>query len=210
MSAKTEAELIGFVKDWLGTGSINLFGMPFAGKDTQGRRLAEIFGCMLLGGGEILRSSNTPGHVKAELNRGHLAPTEYYRRLMLPYLSKPDFAGRPLVLSSVGRWHGEEPGVLEAAVAAGHPIKAAVYLKLNETERERRWQAALASRDRGARADDKPEVLKTRLNEFQNKTLPVIEFYREKDLLIEVDGSAAPEIVTTQIIAGLSECASQV
>lgn len=43
------------IKNWLGNGSINIFGMPFSGKDTQGAILAEHFGGVMISSGDILR-----------------------------------------------------------------------------------------------------------------------------------------------------------
>ena len=42
---------IEIITQWLGTGAINIFGLPFAGKDTHGHRLAELFGASIMGGG---------------------------------------------------------------------------------------------------------------------------------------------------------------
>lgn len=79
-----------------------------------------------------------PPHVKEAIDNGKLAPTEEYVRIVLPYLSSEKFAGKPLVLSSVGRWHGEEPGVITAARQSLHPLKAAIYLHITiETANER-------------------------------------------------------------------------
>ncbi|MCA9334478.1 hypothetical protein KC963_05500, partial [Candidatus Saccharibacteria bacterium] len=94
------------IRKWLGTGSINIFGMPFAGKDTQGKILSDMLDCPLLGGGDILRNSVIPDHVRAAQKKGLLIPTEDYINIVLPYLGQEAFRGKPLVLSSVGRWHG--------------------------------------------------------------------------------------------------------
>ena len=102
------------IAEWLGSGSINIFGMPFAGKDTQGELLATALDAVRLSGGEILRNSVIPPHVQEAIDAGNLAPTDEYIDIVLPYLSKQEFAGKPLILSSVGRWKGEEGGVIAA------------------------------------------------------------------------------------------------
>lgn len=193
------------VKDWLGTGSINIFGAPFAGKDTQGHRLAEELGAPLLGGGDILRGSSIPNHIRELMHEGQLIPTKDYHSLVLPYLKQAKFAGRPLVLSSVGRWHGEEAGVLEATAAAGHPLKAVLYLNISEATVWRRWEHADSARSRGKRADDTYEALQVRLSEFREKTLPAIDFYRSQNLLIEMDSEQDKDIVTVKILDSLIE-----
>lgn len=197
------AEKIKKVKTWLGTGSINIFGAPFAGKDTQGHRLAKELDAALLGGGDILRGSDMPDHIKDLMHTGQLIPTNDYRSIVLPYLSQNQFKDRPLVLSSVGRWHGEEAGVLKATSAAGHPIKAVLFLNISEETVWERWQHADSVRSRGKRADDTYQALRVRLDEFKRKTLPVIDFYRGQNILIEMDSEQDKDVVTGAILDSL-------
>jgi len=197
------------IKEWLGTGSINIFGRPFAGKDTHGRELVALFGGVLLGGGDILRNSEVPEHVKELTRAGRLAPTEDYIRIVLPYLSQDEFAQKPLILSSVGRWHGEEQGVLEATEAAGHKTKAVLYLDISEKAVRERWRAKDHVGERGERHDDTEEILEIRLAEYKEKTLPVIDFYRNTDLLIEIDSTLDKRTVLDLIIDQLYQRARQ-
>ena len=204
-----DVQKIAAIKAWLKTGSINIFGRPFAGKDTHGRELASLFGAALLGGGDILRNSIIPDHVKALIRAGKLAPTEDYIRIVLPYLSQDEFAQKPLILSSVGRWHGEEEGVLEATEAAGHPVKAVLYLAISEDGVRERWRAKDQAGERGERHDDTEEILEIRLTEYREKTLPVIDFYRETGLLIDIDSTLDKQAVLDLIIDELYERATR-
>jgi adenylate kinase len=192
------------IADWLGFGSINIIGDPFSGKDTQGKILAKLFNGAIIGGGDILRSHNDPRGIEKIMARGELIPSDFFLSLILPYFSKPEFNDKPLILSSVGRSHGEEKTIMQAAADSGHPMKAVILLKLAETDVWRRFAAAQADHDRGNRADDQAEVLNNRLKEFSAKTTPVIEYYRDQGLLIEVDGAAPTEVVTKEILQGLS------
>jgi adenylate kinase len=191
------------IKAWLGNGSINIFGLPFAGKDTHGATLSQLFDAPLLGGGDILRNSTIPPELKKDIAAGILFPTEEYLRIVTPYLSKPEFENHPLILSSVGRWIGEEEGVLQATEASGHPTKAVIYLHLGEDVLHKRWEKSQAKGDRGERADDAQHVLATRIDEFNKKTLPVIEIYRQKGLLIEVNSDSEKHEVMESILARL-------
>lgn len=193
------------IRNWLGTGSINIFGRPFAGKDTQGRIIAEALGGVLLGGGDILRNSEIPPHVDAALKKGHLAPTDDYVNIVLPYLKREEFAGHPLILSSVGRWIGEEQGVIKALEEAGHQLKAVIYLDLPEDIVLKRWQALEHHDNRGGRYDDTEEILEKRLNEYREKTLPVLDEYEKLGLLIKIDGHQLPDKVSQDIIDELSK-----
>ena len=191
-------KLVGSVRSKLGTGSINIFGLPFAGKDTHGRDLAKILDGVLIGGGDIIRASNAE-HVKAIIAKGTLAPKDEYLSMVVPYLSKEEFIGKPLLLSSVGRWHGEHEAIIDAAIQSGHPIKAVIYLKIDEQESIRRWMLA----DRGRHDDKELSILKNRFTEFNQKTIPVIEHYRNMGLLCEIDAMPTPQQVTIDLLHAL-------
>jgi len=193
------------VKDWLGTGSINIFGLPFSGKDTHGHELARVFDASVMGGGQILRNSVIPKRVQEIMENGALIPIDDYISIVTPYLSSPQFANQPLILSSLGRWHGEEPGVISAATAANHPIKAVIYLHVTEKTALERHHASREEAARGLRADDAAHLLEVRFSEFHNKTLPVIEFYKQQGLLIEVDGNPPVAEVSHTILVKLLE-----
>ncbi len=191
------------VTSWLGSGSINIFGCPFAGKDTQGLLLAEQLGAELIAGGEILRSHHDQEQIQKIMSMGGIIPSELYLQMLLPVLSSPNLKNVPLVLSAVGRAHGEEPIILEATEKSGHPVKAVLFLNVSEDEAWKRFEASKGRGDRGDRPDDSRESLVMRLKKFQQRTMPVINFYREKGLLLDIDGSQSEDEVTDEIITKL-------
>lgn len=191
---------LAFLKNWLGADSINLFGMPLTGKDTQGRRLAEIFNAELISGGHILRASKIPPNIRSAMEAGELIAVDDYIKLVLPVLSDAKYKNKPLILSAVGRRRGEEMGTIEAAEKAGHPIKAVVFLKMKNSAIKQRWEAARRNGDRGPRNDDNLEALRIRLAEYKEKTLPVIDFYRGRGLLVRVNGDLPPDNVTECVL----------
>ncbi|MDO5451772.1 MAG: nucleoside monophosphate kinase [Candidatus Saccharibacteria bacterium] len=191
------------IKQWLGTGSINIFGLPMSGKDTQGIRLAEALGAKFLSSGIIIRDMETKTR-KSYTKHGDLAPTDIFYKWVLPYFERPDLFEYPLVLSSIGRWHGEEEQVISVAAGAGHEIKAAIILNISEADVERRFQESKVLNDRGTREDDKDlTIFKTRLQEFHQKTLPVLQHYKDLGLLIEVNGDQSREAVFNELVAKL-------
>lgn len=208
MTAFLSEHQLSIVKQWLGSGSINIFGMPFAGKDTHGHELARLLDGIVLGGGQILRGSQLTPEQKASLDAGNLFPTDEYMRIVTPYLSREEFAGKPLILSSVGRWIGEEQGVLAATEASSHPTRAVLYLTVDEETIYRRLDASKELGDRELRADDSREILVNRIKEFREKTLPVIEEYRKLGLLIEINSDASREEVFDSILSRLLQRAT--
>lgn len=193
------------IKSWLGTGSLNIFGLPMSGKDTVGMRLAEDLQAKFLSSGIIIRA------YEAEQNEdmtgsGKLIPTNTFYDIILPYFSREELRNDSLVLSSVGRWSGEEDKIMEAAKAGGHEIKAVVLLDLTEEEVKNRFEAAKELNDRGERADDANiEVFETRLAEFREKTMPVLNHYDELKMLVKVPAIGSRDEVYTNVIDRLVE-----
>ena len=193
------------IKSWLGTGSLNIFGLPMSGKDTVGMRLAEDLQAKFLSSGIIIRA------YEAEQNEdmtgsGKLIPTNTFYDIILPYFSREELRNDPLVLSSVGRWSGEEDKIMEAAKAGGHEIKAVAMLDLTAEEVKNRFEAAKILNDRGERADDSNiEVFETRLAEFREKTMPVLNHYDELKMLVKVPAIGSRDEVYTNVIDRLVE-----
>lgn len=193
------------IKSWLGTGSLNVFGLPMSGKDTVGERLAKDLDAKFLSSGIIIRA------FEAEQNQnmtgsGQLIPTNIFYDIILPYFSREEMKNDSLILSSVGRWAGEEDKIMEAAKNGGHEIKAVVLLDLTEADVKNRFEAAKELNDRGGRADDASiEIFETRIREFNEKTVPVLNHYDELKLLIRVPADGSRDEVYLSVIDKLVE-----
>ena len=193
------------IKEWLGTGSLNVFGLPMSGKDTVGERLAKDLNAKFLSSGIIIRA------FEAEQNQnmtgsGQLIPTNIFYDIILPYFSREEMKNDSLILSSVGRWSGEEDKIMEAAKNGGHEIKAVVLLDLTEADVKNRFEAAKELNDRGGRADDASiEIFETRIREFNEKTVPVLNHYDELKLLIRVPADGSRDEVYSSVIDKLVE-----
>lgn len=199
------------IRNWLGTGSINIFGAPFSGKDTVGNRLAAELQGVLLSSGEILRNAQAQDEaLKNEMNSGALANTDKFRSIVLPYFAKEELKDSPLIMSSIGRWEGEEYDVIEAAKNAGHPIMVALQLEISPEEMERRRQLALESGDRGNRGDDNSvEILQKRISEYQEKTLPVLATYEKMGLLVKVNTEEDRDTVFRKALEAIADFATK-
>ena len=195
------------IKTWLGTGSINVFGLPMSGKDTVGVKLAELLGAKFLSSGDIIRAMEAALNVNVS-QEGNLTPQNVFFDWVLPYFEKKELWNYPLVLSSIGRWAGEENEVMSVAKSSGHPIKAAVMLQLSEQTAIERWEAAKLLDDRGLRADDAdPQIFQRRLSEYREKTLPVLRHYQELGLLVPVKANLSRPQVLANVVEALAEFA---
>lgn len=190
---------------WIGSGAINVFGRPFAGKDVQCGKINEWLNASIIGGGDIIRTQQEAEHLRESHDRGELAPQQEFIQLITRYFSQDNLTGKPLILSSLGRWHGEEAPICNAAQESGHPVKAVVYIEITEDTVRERFEK---SGNRG-RHDDNEQVLKTRLNEFREKTLPVIDYYKDKGILVKINGNQAPESVQQEIVDSLYELSAK-
>jgi adenylate kinase len=176
----SDKNLIQPIKDWLGAGSINLFGRPLSGKDTQASNLSKLLDAPIIGGGDIIRNSKENAALNQYTSSGRLAPQQEYLNLIIPYLSRTEFNDKPLIFSSLGRWHGEEEPILNAAQESGHPVKAILYLSVPDEIIYQRLELARKIGNREVRPDDHPDAIPIRLKEFNNKTIPVIDYYESK------------------------------
>jgi adenylate kinase len=201
------------IKEWLGTGSINIFGMAFSGKDTVGKKLAEVLDAEFLSSGDIVRAARENANdekIKAAAHvsdAGTWTPTEEFKQLIVPYLYDDKIAGHALILSMVGRWIGEETPVLDALKKGGHNTKAVILLDVTEDEIWQRWDLAKDPNVRNiGRADDSDKSkVKRRLDDYRDKTLPVIDIYRQMGLVIEIDGRLPRDEVFADVIDKLYE-----
>ena len=206
-------EKISQIKRWLGTGSINIFGVAFSGKDTVGKRLAEVLGAEFLSSGDIVRAAReqaTDEQILAAAkmsDSGTWTPTEEFKRLIVPYLYDEKLEGRPLILSMVGRWVGEEEPVMAALKRGGHDTKAVVLLNISKDEIWQRWGLAKDpnSRNIGRADDDDRSKVQGRLDDYQDKTLPVIDKYRKMGLFIEVNGEQSRDAVFAEVVTKLAD-----
>jgi adenylate kinase len=197
------------IKQWLGSGSINFFGPPFSGKDTQAKRIAEAIGGVVVSGGDILRHSHGDTEVQRIMAEGGVVSPEMFLRIVPAFFSHDDIAGKPLLLSSVGRLMDEVPVIVEATNSSNHAIKAVVLLELSRDDVFNHYEISKTLGDRGQRADDTPEALEKRLAEYA-KTQPVIDYYKNHSQLLVIDDTKTPDEVTTEIVDALYLLATRV
>lgn len=210
-----DMEKIEHLKQWLGTGSINIFGIQFSGKDTVGKQLAKLLDAEFISSGDVMRATFSDPEIAANQKvweaakvgslSGFLMPTNEFQHMMAERFRQPDITGKPLVLSTIGRWTGEEGPIMDALNASGHPTKAVLLLNISEEEVWRRWHVAQDTRNGGRDDDVSEEKVARRINEFKTKTAPVIDVYRHMNILIDINGEQSREQVLSDAIDALYE-----
>lgn len=178
-----------------------LIGAPGAGKGTQAERLAERFGLSHISSGDLLRQhvreQTALGQtIQSYVDQGDLVPTG----VVLDMLRKPVVAAVQTggyVLDGFPRTVEQAQASFPTARALGVEVQAAVHLDVPQPELVRR----LLARRRGS--DDTREIIEHRLQVYQDKTVPLLQYYAGREWMFTVDGSQPPDVVHEDIVARL-------
>ncbi|MEI2820543.1 MAG: adenylate kinase [Marmoricola sp.] len=183
-----------------------LMGPPGAGKGTQAKFVATHFGIPAISTGDIFRanvSQGTPLGVEAKryMDAGEYVPDEVTNSMVANRITEPDaqpgflLDGYPRTLAQV-----EE---LDSMIAAtGHALDVVVVLTADEDVLVQRLLARAVTE---GRADDTEDVIRRRQEIYGEQTAPLIDVYRDRGLLVEVDGLGEVDEITGRIFAALAD-----
>ena len=183
-----------------------LLGPPGAGKGTQAKILVECYGIPQLSTGDILRSAiaaKTPLglEAKAIVDRGDLVSDAIVNGIVSERLDaedcKPGF-----ILDGFPRTIAQAEALDMMLIDKGVKLDAVIEIKANADVLVQRV-INRAKESGGARADDNEEVLRKRLNVYEEQTAPLVAYYTDEGLLRAVDGMEPVEQVTAAIKAAI-------
>ena len=181
-----------------------IMGPPGAGKGTQAKFIAEHFKIPAISTGDIFRanvSEGTPLGVEAKrfMDAGEYVPDEVTNRMVRNRIDEPDAAsgflldGYPRTVAQVE----ELDGMIRFT---GHRLDAVICLTVDQDEIvSRLLQRAQVE----GRADDTEDVIRHRQDLYLKETAPLIEIYKQRDLVHEVDGIGEVDEVTARIFQAL-------
>jgi adenylate kinase len=181
-----------------------MMGPPGAGKGTQAKFVAEHFGIPAISTGDIFRANVTRGtalgiEAKRYMDAGDYVPDEVTNLMVRNRIDEDDAApgflldGYPRTLAQVE----ELDGMIKFT---GHTLDAVVVLTVDADEIvQRLLQRAQVE----GRADDTEDVIRRRQELYVEQTEPLIEVYRDRGILIEVDGMGEVDDVTRRIFDAL-------
>lgn len=215
---------------------IILMGPPGSGKGTQAAQLSKELGIPHISTGDILRENvrnNTDlgKEAKSYMDAGKYVPDELIYSMLFDRVAKPDamkgylLDGFPRTLPQAESLEKHLRGkanvtVINLDVPDEVIIKRAsgrLLCKNDSTHIHNVYSAPpkvpgvcdVCGGELYQRADDKPEVVAERLKVYHKQTQPVIEFYRSKNMLKTIDGTATPDSVfNTLLIQIRGEAAS--
>ncbi|MGO4534608.1 adenylate kinase [Leifsonia sp. 2MCAF36] len=183
-----------------------IVGPPGAGKGTQAARITSTYGIPDISTGDIFRANiknetELGKQVKAIVDAGDYVPDSLTNKLVADRLREEDAAdgflldGYPRTLAQVD--------YLDRLLATdGEKLRAVIQLTADQDEIvERLSKRALEQ----GRADDSEEAIRHRQEVYLRETSPLIEVYRDRGLLVPVDGLGGMDEVAERIAAALAE-----
>jgi adenylate kinase len=209
-----------------------LLGPPGSGKGTQGERLQEDFRLPYYATGDILRAAVREGTelgvaAKEYMARGDLVPDEVIVGLIAERVGRAE-AADGFILDGFPRTIAQAEALSSKMEELGRQLTAAVLMEVSDDEVVRRLGGRRTCVKEGhifhlefdppknegicdicgarleIRDDDKPEVIRHRVEEYHSKTEPLVAYYEGQGLLRRVDGSLEPDEVNDRIRALLA------
>jgi adenylate kinase len=182
-----------------------LIGPPGSGKGTQGKLLAPVLGYNYLSMGSTLRSyatANTPAakEVKELIDAGRIIPDTMIKKIFNDAVkSLPQSEG--LILDGFPRDIDQVHILDEAFAKYGTQKVKVLFIDVPKAH----VIARLTKREGiESRADDDPQVIETRFEEYDRKTHPLLEYFQKQHRLVHINGDQAIEKVHAEILKALS------
>ncbi len=166
-------------------------GPQGSGKGTQSKLLCKAHDFVHISIGDIFRwhmahHTRLAARVTRIMNSGNLVPDEIVENVVRERLEKHDW-NYGFVLDGFPRTRPQAEYLFE-----NWDVNHVIYLDIpDDVVRERVMKRAKAGLGSGftKRGDDNTDALKVRLKEYYEKTKPLLELYKKKDLLVTVDGT---------------------
>lgn len=216
---------------------IVLLGPPGSGKGTQASALQARRGIPHIASGDLLRAhvaddTELGRRAKPFMDRGDLVPDDLILDMMAERLSQPDAAGG-YALDGFPRTVAQAEALDRRLQDLGRRLDAVIYLQVPEPELLRRLSGrrtcptcsaiyhldTMPPKQEGIcddcgsaliqRQDERPEVVRNRLQVYAEQTEPLLDYYRARELLHEVDGTIGIDRVLDEIAAIVRRAARQ-
>jgi len=209
---------------------IVMLGPPGAGKGTQAKIIAQKLELVHISTGDLFRENlknETPlGQLAQQyMNKGELVPDDVTVRMVEERISRSDCEGGA-VLDGFPRTPEQASALDSLLEKVSSEIKIVPFIKVpDQVLIERlsgrwmspsgrvyhekynppkvKWIDDLDGSELYQREDDKPETVKHRIEVYNQQTAPLIEYYRNKGLLVEIDGTKEIDDVTDDIMKAI-------
>ena len=182
-----------------------LIGAPGAGKGTQAEKLAEAFQIPAISTGDIFRhnvknETELGKQAKAFMDRGEYVPDSLTNALVRDRLSHPD-AIEGFLLDGYPRTADQVVELDDILAAQGNKLDVVVQLTADTDEVVRRLLNRAIEQ---GRADDTEDVIRRRLEVYEEQTAPLTDTYAARGLVVMIDGLGEVAEVTGRILGALA------
>jgi len=183
-----------------------IVGPPGAGKGTQASRITSTYGIPDISTGDIFRANiknETPlgKQVKAIVDAGDYVPDTLTNQLVADRLGEED-AKNGFLLDGYPRTLAQVDYLDELLAGKGQKLDAVIQLTADQDEIVQRLSKRALEQ---GRADDSEKAIRHRQEVYLRETSPLIEVYRERGLLVPVDGLGGMDEVAERITSALAE-----
>lgn len=167
-----------------------LFGPPGAGKGTQSQKLIEKHGLIHLSTGDLLRGEIAQGtklglEAKKLMDEGMLVPDEVVIGMISNKLdANKDAEG--FIFDGFPRTVAQAEALDQLLKSKASAISGMIALEVNDHELEHRL--LLRGKESGRPDDANPEVIRKRIKEYNDKTAPVANFYKNQAKFTSING----------------------
>jgi len=181
-----------------------IMGPPGAGKGTQAKLIAEHYGIPAISTGDIFRAMKTADtplarQVREIMESGGYVSDEITNAIVADRLAQPD-CNRGFLLDGYPRTLQQVQTLDDYLAESERPLTAAISLLADiEEVVARLLRRAVID----GRSDDNEETIRVRLQVYAEQTEPLLDVYRARDLLLEVDGHGEVQEVSERIFAAL-------
>lgn len=187
-----------------------ILGPPGAGKGTQAERITATNEIPHISTGDIFRANiknetELGKQVKSIIDAGGYVPDELTNAIVADRL-KQDDARRGFLLDGYPRTPAQVDALDEMLQADGFKIDAVLELVVDDEELVKR---ILKRGETSGRTDDTEEVIRERQAIYNRETQPLTDVYRERGLLIAIDGEGSMDEVTQRIADALAKVAQR-
>ena len=182
-----------------------LLGPPGSGKGTQSKFLVEKFGFIQISTGDLLRDqvqqkdSLMGKEISEIMNNGELVPDEIVIKLIIGKITI--FKEKNIIFDGFPRNINQAKVLDESLEKISVSLDKAIFINVDyEILKERIISRINESGDDNKRSDDNVQTLVKRIDVYKKNTLPIVEYYKEKGILSEINGMLKIEEVSQQIL----------